>query len=321
LRLLTKRRQKMVKIERTTPLRIHANLVVGLIHSAYDEGGDEEAVKVGKGCLGNVTDEQILKIARGEATLKGCTPGPITYEERRPPGTFRSGRLGGVMKAIGYCRVSDQKQVDNGVSLEAQEAKIQAWCELNDYELVAVYVDAGISGKAADNRPSLLTALDMACENEAALVVYSLSRLTRSTRDAINIAERLNKADADLVSISEKIDTTTAAGKMVFRILAVLAEFESDQISERTKLAMAHLKQNGKYTGGNAKYGYRNDEHGDLVEVASEQNVIRAIKTLAANAKGYNEIARFINGMGFRSRTGADFQAVQVRNILMRDQP
>lgn len=70
-----------------------------------------------------------------------------------------------------------------------------------------------------------------------------MSRLARSTRDAITTSERLDKAGAALVSLSEKIDTTTAAGKMVFRMLAVLAEFERDQISERTTTAMQHKKE------------------------------------------------------------------------------
>ena len=101
-------------------------------------------------------------------------------------------------------------------------------------ELVAVHVDAGLSGAKAHNRPALQAALTDACKHKAALVVYSLSRLARSTKDAIAISERLHKAGADLVSLSEKIDTTSAAGKMVFRMLAVLAEFERDIISERT---------------------------------------------------------------------------------------
>jgi DNA invertase Pin-like site-specific DNA recombinase len=71
------------------------------------------------------------------------------------------------------------------------------------------------------------------------LVFYSLSRLARSTKDAIAISERLSRAGADLVSLSEKIDTTSAAGKMIFRLLAVLAEFERDLISERTKAALS----------------------------------------------------------------------------------
>src|SRR6185295_927090 len=108
----------------------------------------------------------------------------------------------------------------------------------------------------ADNRPALQAALEAACRGKAALVVYSLSRLARSTRDAIGMSERLHKAGADLVSLSERIDTTTAAGKMVFRMLAVLAEFERDQIAERTKGALSHMRNQGKRISGKIPYGY-----------------------------------------------------------------
>lgn len=63
----------------------------------------------------------------------------------------------------------------------------------------------------------------------------------------------------DLVSLSEKIDTTSASGKMVFRLLAVLNEFERDQISDRTRFALAHKKANGEKTGGTVPFGYKVD--------------------------------------------------------------
>ena len=120
------------------------------------------------------------------------------------------------MKTIGYVRVSTSGQAQDGVSLSAQEAKIRAWSELNGADDVVIFTDAGLSGKRADNRPALQDALRTVGKGDA-LVVYSLSRLARSTKDTISIAETLDKRGADLLSLSEKIDTTTAAGKMVFR--------------------------------------------------------------------------------------------------------
>jgi site-specific DNA recombinase len=67
------------------------------------------------------------------------------------------------------------------------------------------------------------------------LVVYSLSRLTRSTTDMLHVSELMEQRGVDLVSLTEKIDTISAAGKMVFRMLSVLNEFERDLVSERTR--------------------------------------------------------------------------------------
>ena len=141
-------------------------------------------------------------------------------------------------KAIGYIRVSTQDQAQEGVSLESQRAKIAAWCAVNDYELVAVFKDAGISGATMDRREGLQAALT-ATTKGMALVAYSISRLARSTRDMLDIADRLERRNADLVSLTEKIDTTSAAGRMIFRMLAVMSEFERDVIAERTRTALA----------------------------------------------------------------------------------
>ena len=124
--------------------------------------------------------------------------------------------------AIGYVRVSTEEQATEGVSLDAQRAKVVAYCGVQDLELAQTYADEGLSGKRADNRPSLQNAITHACECRGVLVVYSLSRLARSTRDAIDIAERLADAEADLVSITEKIDTTTSMGRVFVTTIAAL---------------------------------------------------------------------------------------------------
>ena len=218
--------------------------------------------------------------------------------------------------AIIYVRVSTVDPANNGVSLDAQEAKARAWAEINGYQVAAVHVDAGLSGRRADNRPALQDALADLQEGHA-LVVYALSRLARSTRDAISIAEQLEKRGADLVSISERIDTTTAAGKMVFRMMAVLAEFESDQISERTKLAMQYKKSKGEFTGGNrAPYGYTRGSDGKtLVPIESEQEVIKLVRQYRQDGLPLRAISAELERAGILSRTDKPFSPPQVQRI------
>lgn len=184
----------------------------------------------------------------------------------------------------------------------AQEAKLRAWADLNGAESVTIFTDAGLSGKRADNRPALQDALNVVGKGDA-LIVYSLSRLARSTKDTITIAEVLDRRGADLVSLSEKIDTTTAAGKMVFRMLAVLSEFERDQVSERTRFALAHKRANGEKTGGDVPYGY-GLEDGRLVPDAGEQKAIALIRELHAAGASLREIACRLEAEGYRTKTG-----------------
>lgn len=207
------------------------------------------------------------------------------------------------MKVIGYIRVSTGGQVEDGVSLDAQEAKIRAWADLNGAEDVVIFRDEGLSGKRKDNRPGLVEALDYAGKEDA-LVVYSLSRLSRSTRDTLEIADVLAKKEADLVSLSEKIDTTTAAGKMVFRLLAVLAEFERDQVADRTRFALAYKRDNGEKTGGDVPYGYR-VRKGKLYPHAAEQKTIRLILGLDAAGESLRGICRQLEAAGIARRDGS----------------
>lgn len=217
--------------------------------------------------------------------------------------------------AIGYIRVSTEGQATDGVSLEMQRAKIEAWATLNDYELVAVHVDAGISGKSAINRPGLQDAL-ADCRKGSALVVYSLSRLARSTKDTIDISERLAKSGADLVSLSEKIDTTSAAGKMVFRMMAVLAEFERDQISERTSAALQHKKAKQERVG-NIAFGFQLADDGvTLIEDEAEQQVIEAILSMRDAGLSLRKIVVDLERRGFVSRTGQPYQLKQVHRVV-----
>jgi DNA invertase Pin-like site-specific DNA recombinase len=226
---------------------------------------------------------------------------------------------GHTMQAIGYVRVSTEDQAREGVSLDAQRAKIAAWAALNGYELGNVHVDAGISGHRADNRPALQAAIAEACSTKAALVVYSLSRLARSTKDAIAISERLDKAGADLVSLSEKIDTTSAAGKMIYRLLSVLAEFERDQIAERTTTAMQHLKSQGRRISGKIPFGYDLAADGEqLLENPAEQQVIQQIRERRQNGETLHAIAEALNLQGIASKCGGKWSHKVIRDILRR---
>lgn len=217
--------------------------------------------------------------------------------------------------AVGYVRVSTGDQVENGASLDAQSAKISAWCSLSGYTLAVIHTDRGISGKRMDNREGLQKALADLGKGDA-LVVYSLSRLARSTKDAISISELLSKRGADMVSLSEQIDTTSAAGKMVFRMLSVLAEFERDLVSERTKAVLSFKKANGeKYSP--VPYGFTEDG-GRLVALAEEATVVSEILDLRDRGTTFLSIAEILNARGVQGKRGGRWYASTVRYLIGR---
>ena len=220
-----------------------------------------------------------------------------------------------VSVAVGYIRVSTEEQAREGVSLGAQKARIEAWVQANETTLICFFEDAGISGAKTENREGLQKAIGMACEQRAILVVYSLSRLSRSTRDTLQIAERIERSGADLVSLSEKIDTTSAAGKMVFRMLAVLNEFERDQISERTAAALRHMREK-RQPYSPTPYGF--DRVCDLLVINhDEQKVIEEIMELRGMGWSLRRIAERLNGEAVPAKNGGYWFASSVRAVII----
>ena len=217
-------------------------------------------------------------------------------------------------RAIGYARVSTERQVD-GVSLEAQRERLEAWCRAHGYQLAELCVDAGLSGSRADNRPGLQAALAAAGAGDA-LVVFSLSRLARSVRDTLEIAAELDAGNVDLVSLSESIDTTSAAGRMVFRMLAVLAEFERDLTAERTRAALAHKRARGRVYG-EVPFGYRRQGQ-RLVEDPAAQAAIRLIAERRVAGDSYRTIARELEARGIRAAKGPCWSPGSVQRIARR---
>ncbi|MCB1775937.1 MAG: recombinase family protein, partial [Candidatus Competibacteraceae bacterium] len=165
------------------------------------------------------------------------------------------------------------------------------------------------------NRPGLQAAVQ-ACASGDVLVVYALSRLSRSVRDTLDLSEQLTRAGVGLVSLSEKIDTTSAAGKMVFRMLSVLAEFERDQIIERVKLGMAHKKARGGRVG-TLPYGYRLAADGvTLIEDAPEQRIRTRVRQDRQAGYSLRAIVARLQESGEVARSGRPFQLTQVARIL-----
>ena len=218
-------------------------------------------------------------------------------------------------KAIGYIRVSTEQQADDGVSLAAQRAKITAWCELNDYELVEIYEDAGISGKTVSKRPQLQAAL-AEMKKGMALVVYSLSRLARSTKNCIEIADELKATGSDLVSLTEKIDTSSAMGEFFFTLIAALGQMERKVVGERTKAALAHKKAIGeKYAP--VPFGYA-EVNKRLEVVKHEADLVAEIFSKRASGETLQSIAFALNEQGVIGKQGGRWHASSVSCILKR---
>ena len=219
-------------------------------------------------------------------------------------------------RTVAYLRVSTDKQADRGVSLDAQRAKVKAYAELYDLDLVDVIVDAGASAKTLE-RPGLQRALGVLRRREAdALLVVKLDRLTRSVKHLGELVETtFAPGKAALLSVSEQIDTRSAAGRLVLNVLASVSQWEREAIGERTAAAMQHKAACGEFTGGEAPYGWR-VEAGRLEPVEAEQRVIAEARRLRGAGLSLRGVARELDGAGLRSRAGRAFVAAQVQRMV-----
>jgi site-specific DNA recombinase len=207
----------------------------------------------------------------------------------------------GAKVAVGYCRVSTSGQAVEGVSLDAQREALTSWAGTHGYRLLNVHTDAGRSGKRADNRPALQAAIKEACSAGAVLVSYSLSRIARSVPDAYEIAGKMDKCGAGLALLKEQVDTGTAAGRMFFGMLAVLAAFERELTSERTATAMDHKRKGGHRISGQAPFGHR-FEDGKVVPDAKEAASLATIRALRSDGLSLRAIVDRLNADGVPAR-------------------
>lgn len=167
--------------------------------------------------------------------------------------------------------------------------------------------------KQADTR-----ALDMLRKGTAeALLVVKLDRLTRSVRDLGDLVERyFANGKAALLSVSEQVDTRTAAGRLVLNVLGSVSQWEREAIGERTAVAMQHKASQGEFTGGSASYGFRLADDGvQLVAVVAEQAVLAEARRLRAAGLSLRAVARELDAHGFRSRARRPFVAAQIQRM------
>ena len=223
--------------------------------------------------------------------------------------------------AVCYARFSPRPSPEDCDSVEKQLERCRAYSKGHGYEVIAEYNDKDLSGGRADNRPGLQKALAAACKRQAVLVVYSLSRLARCTKDAIDLAEQLNGAGADLAVIQENVNTRSPMGRFIFTLFSALAQLEREQIAERTSSAMLRHQAKGRRMTrpDRCPYGWRIAPYDPtrLIEDVEEQATIARIRQARKNGGGLREIARSLDRAGIGCR-GGRWSHTTIRSILRR---
>jgi DNA invertase Pin-like site-specific DNA recombinase len=145
-----------------------------------------------------------------------------------------------------YARVST---TNHGQDVTVQTRELEQFAEARDWRLVDSYLDLGISG-SKDKRPELDRLMADAHRRKFDIViVWKFDRFARSVSHLLRALETFNALGISFVSLSEQMDTTTPAGKMVFTVLGAVAELERSLIAERVRAGLRNARAKGKTLG------------------------------------------------------------------------
>jgi len=222
--------------------------------------------------------------------------------------------------AVAYVRVSTEEQATEGVSLDAQEQRIRAYCAMRGIELAAVVIDAGVSaGKPLASRDGGARVLDVIRRKQAgAVVALKLDRLFRNAADCLATVEGWDRAGVSLHLVDmggTSVNTSSAMGRFFLTVMAGAAEMERNQIRERTSMAMQHKISRGEYTGGKAPYGFDVQPDGTLTRNDVEQSVLAIARELRAAGLSLRAVAADLAKRGHTSRAGKPFVPCQITKM------
>ncbi|MCE5286070.1 MAG: recombinase family protein [Pelosinus sp.] len=224
-----------------------------------------------------------------------------------------------------YVRVSTEEQAEHGYSIDAQLDKLRQHCKLYNHVIVYEYVDRGISGKEMTKRhelQKLLRDAEQGLFDE--VLVWKINRMSRNTKDLLEIVEQLNKNNVYFRSFSESFDTASPMGKFALQMMGAVGELERNTIVENVKLGMKQRAKMG-YRNGGSCLGYKSIEvaSGELKNkkttleiVPEEAAIITKIFDLYVSGRGFRSIANQLNHEGCKTKKGNAFATDSIREII-----
>src|SRR6266581_7817172 len=219
-------------------------------------------------------------------------------------------------KSVGiWIRVSTDDQA-KGDSPEHHEERARAYAKSRGWNVKEIYDLAGQSGKAVmQNSECKRMMKDIERGHIQGLIFSKLARLSRNRRELEDFSDYFNKHEADLISLSEAIDTSTAGGRMFFHLLGVFAQWEREEITERVNASVLTRAKLGKSINGHAPYGYQWKER-KLILKDDEAAIRRKAYELFLEHRRKGRVAGLLNAAGYRTRGGVIWRDTQLFRIL-----
>jgi len=229
--------------------------------------------------------------------------------------------------AYGYIRVSTSMQVNDGFSLDAQENKIYRETEYRNFFLKSLYIDRGISGGSTENRKALNEMMEkvMNGDDEIWIIINSISRLSRKTKDLLSLVEDIERKKCHLIIIDLNLDITSPSGKLMLTMMAGQAQFERELTSERVKNVLQHLKETGNLRT-KPSFGWMlnpDRSQGAKIHIRNEkeQKIIQKIRDYRNENEGMKitEFTRLINDNIKSPRKSKEWYRKNLKQLMERE--
>ncbi|NYT60632.1 recombinase family protein [Alcaligenaceae bacterium] len=200
-----------------------------------------------------------------------------------------------------YARVSTERQVEKNLSIPDQLARMRAYCDTHNYQILDQYVDEGRSG-TNDHRPELQAMIQRTLSGEEkihAILVHSLSRAFRNFDDLVLYSRQLKSVGSRFLSITQDVDQETTAGRVMTVVTGLMDEMSSAENAKHVKRTLRANARNGHFNGSKPPYGYKTAETKHigrtgyrkiLVEDETESVIVREIFNLYDGSSGYAPI-------------------------------
>jgi site-specific DNA recombinase len=219
-------------------------------------------------------------------------------------------------KRVGvWIRVSTKHQQQSD-SPEHHLQKAKMYAELKEWEIVEEYHLEAVSGKSViDHHEAQRMMRDIQSGHIEALIFSKIARFARNVKELLEFSEHFQKYNADLISLSESIDTSTPSGRFFYTMISAMSQWERENIVERIKSSVEVRAKMGKVMGG-IPFGYKKVGKDDMALDEHEAPIRKIMYDLFLEHKRHATVANILNEKGYRTKRKSKFTGTTVKRLL-----